>query len=280
MSRCVPRARSSSDCAQLLRFAPAAFVPARGTLAVARVRSRCVVALELGRPGSIWLARGTVRATFSFHFRSFSGPHRRSDGKGPTCNPYRPWRVKSTFGPPPSDAKSIENRFGKLSRTTVRQGRSEKASRARPGVLFGRSGRPGSSPERPGRSPGASRRRPGASPKRPWSAPGNPRTAPDRPGSARKPPGPILARFRLRFGRILVCFPVVRSFVLSFVCSFVRFCTAAGCAAAGCAAGCAATGYTAAGCAALLLAALLQRKKIRSNSHRAFYSCDTLAAPK
>ena len=141
-------------------------------------------------------------------------------------------------------------------------------------------GAPWEFPGAPREIPGASRRRPGASPKRPWSAPGNPRTAPDRPGSARKPPGPILARFRLRFGRILVCFPVVRSFVLSFVCSFVRFCTAAGCAAAGCAAGCAATGYTAAGCAALLLAALLQRKKIRSNSHRAFYSCDTLAAPK
>ena len=170
----------------LLRFAPAAFVPARGTLAVARVRSRCVVALELGRPGSILLARGTVRATFSFHFRSFSGPHRRSDGKGPTCNPYRPWRVKSTFGPPPSDAKSIENRFGRLSRTTVRQGRSEKASRARPGVLFGRSGRPGSSPERPGRSPerpegvpGRLRSVPGA----PRAIPGPPPIAPDRPES-------------------------------------------------------------------------------------------------
>ena len=81
-------ARSSFDCAQLLRFAPAAFVLARGALAVACVRSWCVCALELGRPGSILLARGTVRALFSVDFQSFSSSTGRCDEKGSTLTKH------------------------------------------------------------------------------------------------------------------------------------------------------------------------------------------------
>ena len=227
MSRRRARARSSSDCALTDRLRSTV----RSTDCRAlRLRSYDCVRPFCGPSGSCGRfsgRSGSISGLEMTSFRAFWRSTGRFDEKTPTLTKHCPCAAKQGSGPPPSDAKSIENRFGRLSRTTVRKDRSEKASRARPGALFGRSGRPGSSPERPGRSP-----------ERPEGVPGRLRSV---PGASRAPPGPppivpdrpegLPDRFWLDFASVLAGFRPVfwssvpscfRLFVRLFVRSFVR----------------------------------------------------------
>ena len=145
------RARSSSDCAELLRCAPAAFVLARGALAVPGVRSECAFPLELGRAGSIWLARGHVRAPFSSDFRTFSWSSGRFDKKRSTLTKHCACAAKVTSERPAADQKSSTNRPGSCVCTSMRLERSKKSSGKLSGAFFGRSGAPRDLESVPGR---------------------------------------------------------------------------------------------------------------------------------
>ena len=142
MLRGLPCARSSLDCVFLLCCAPAAFVLARGALAVARVRSECAFPLEFGRPGSSLLAREAVRASFSSDFRTFSWSRGRFDKKRSTLTKHCACAAKVTSERPAADQKSSTNRPGSCLHTSMRLERSKKSSGELSGAFFGRSGAP------------------------------------------------------------------------------------------------------------------------------------------
>ena len=184
-------ARSSSDCAQLLRFALLrAFWPV-GALAVPHVRSRCVWPLGLGRPDSILLARGTVRAPFRSIFARFGGRAGVA-----TKNARHAIRI----------GRSDRNRRLNVPRSTQNRSKiASGASRKRLCVKITRKLRFRTSVERPGTfrerlgAPGdplsVSRERPGPAPGHAWSVPGASLSCPKSPKLDPRAPRVIFDRF-------------------------------------------------------------------------------------